>query len=158
MVQRNRGGGILPVELCGLSVICIETELIRFVTGECDEELVKLKFEEIGAMVMHSLGPGLVVNYGDLKLLARDDASIDSCRYIVSKLTSLLEVYHVKLWLIGWVERYEIYLNVLNRFPYKEKDWDLQLLTITASGPPKEQTFSTSSLFAFSCFLLVKDL
>ncbi|KAK4351352.1 hypothetical protein RND71_030665 [Anisodus tanguticus] len=142
--ERNRGGGILPVELCGLSVICIETELIRFVTGECDEELVKLKFEEIGAMVMHSLGPGLVVNYGDLKLLARDDASIDSCRYIVSKLTSLLEVYHGKLWLIGWVERYEIYLNVLNRFPYKEKNWDLQLLTITSSGPPKEQTFSTS--------------
>ncbi|KAJ8558553.1 hypothetical protein K7X08_034082 [Anisodus acutangulus] len=146
MVQRNRGGGILPVEVCGLSVICLETELLRFVTGDCDEELVKLKFEEIGAMVMHSLGPGLVVNYGDLKLLARDDASIDSCRYIVSKLTSLLEVYHGKLWLIGWVQRYDIYLKVLNRFPYIEKDWDLQLLTITSSGLPKEETFPRSSL------------
>ncbi|XP_060178814.1 protein SMAX1-LIKE 7-like [Lycium barbarum] len=146
MVQGNRGGGILPVEVCGLSVIRIDIELLRFVKGECDEELVKLKFEEIGIMVMHSLGPCLVVNYGDLKQLARDDASIDSCRYIVSKLTSLLEVYQGKLWLIGWVERYEIYLKVLNRFPYIEKDWDLQLLTITSSGPPKEETFPRSSL------------
>lgn len=80
MVQSNRDGGILPVEVNGLSVIFIETEVIRFVTGECDEKLVKLKFEEIGTMVMHSLGPGFVVNYGDLKLLARDDASIDSCK------------------------------------------------------------------------------
>ncbi|KAM3375879.1 protein SMAX1-LIKE 7 [Capsicum galapagoense] len=146
MIHRNRGGGILPVEVCGLSVICIETDITRFVTGEWDEELVKLKFEEIGTMVMHSLGPSHVVNYGDLEVLARDDASIDSCRHIVNKLTNLLEVYRGKLWLIGWLERYEIYLKVLNRFPYIEKDWDLQLLTITSSVTTKEETFPRSSL------------
>ncbi|XP_055829580.1 protein SMAX1-LIKE 6-like isoform X2 [Solanum dulcamara] len=146
MVQSSRGG-VLPVDVYGLNVICIETEIIRYVTGEYAEELVKLKFEEIGTMVMHnSLGPGLLVNYGDLKLLGTEDASIDPCRYIVSKLTSLLQLYHGKLWLIGWVERYEIYLKVLNRFPYIEKDWDLQLLTIISSGPPKEETFPGSSL------------
>ncbi|OIT20929.1 PREDICTED: protein SMAX1-LIKE 6-like [Nicotiana attenuata] len=142
MVEMKKGGGILSLEVCGLSVISIENEILRFVTGECDEELVKLKFEEIGTTVMHSIGSGLVVNYGDLKVLARDDSSIDSCRYIVSKLISLLEIYHGKLWLIGWVERYEIYLKVLNRFPYIEKDWDLQILTITS----KEESFPRSSL------------
>nr|XP_016502664.1 PREDICTED: protein SMAX1-LIKE 6-like [Nicotiana tabacum] len=146
MVEMKKGGGILPLEVCGLSVISIENEILRFVTGECNEELVKLKFEEIGTIVMHSIGSGLVVNYGDLKVLARDDTSIDSCRYIVSKLISLLEIYHGKLWLIGWVERYEIYLKVLNRFPYIEKDWDLQILAITSSGPPKEESFPRSSL------------
>lgn len=147
MIQSNRGGGILPVEVYGSTVICIDTEIIRFVRGEYDEELIKSKFEEIASILMNnSLGSGIVVNYGDLKILSSDDSYIDSCRYIVSKLTSLLQINRGKLWLIGWVERYEIYLKVLNRFPYIEKDWELQLLTIISSGNPKEETFPRSRL------------
>ncbi|KAG6510448.1 hypothetical protein ZIOFF_028469 [Zingiber officinale] len=47
-------------------------------------------------------------------------------------LSSLLEVYHGRLWLMGWSATYETYMKFLSKHPMPDKDWDLQLLPITS--------------------------
>ncbi|KAL3523984.1 hypothetical protein ACH5RR_016818 [Cinchona calisaya] len=130
MVQKRR---VLPLELSGLGVVSVESEILRFVNGNSEEGLLKLKFQEVDRMVENCVGSGVVVNFGDLKAMAAgdDDASVHALRIVVCELAKLVEIHGGKLWLIGSAARYETYLKFLNTFPSVEKDLDLQLLPIT---------------------------
>ncbi|KAK6122034.1 hypothetical protein DH2020_044222 [Rehmannia glutinosa] len=121
--------GVLPVGLSGLSVICVEDEILRFVNGDCDEGLLKLKFEEVEKMLGNDR---VVVNLGDLKGLAKDGIGIDGLRYLVGKFAKLLEDYGGKVWLIGAAASYDDYFHILNKFPSIEGKWDLEILPITS--------------------------
>lgn len=136
LVQRRRGGSNFPSELSGLSIISIEDEVLKFVTGNYDVGMVKLRFEEVGKMVEQRIGPGVVINFGDLKaLVGEDDACVDAVSFVVSELSRLIEIHDNRVWLIGVSSGYETYLKFVKRFPSIEKDWDLQLLPITSPKP-----------------------
>ncbi|KAK6929481.1 hypothetical protein RJ641_005686 [Dillenia turbinata] len=125
---------ILPVELRGLSAVSIEDELSR----------PDLRFEEINEMIEKCLGPGLVVNFGDLKVF--DDVVSETASYVVEKLTWLLRVHGERVWLMGSCVSCEMYLKFLKRFPSIEKDWDLQLLPITSLKPSIRESYPKSTL------------
>lgn len=141
VVERRKGGGVLPVEIYGLNVIRIDVDVSRFVNGNCDEGLIELRLGEISRMVEHSVESGVVVSYGDLKeLIGGDDdggASVSAAAsFVVGELTRLVhQCSERKVWLIGFAATYETYLKFLNRYPSVEKEWDLQLLPITSLRP-----------------------
>lgn len=140
VVEKKKGGCVLPVEICGLNVIRIDIDVSRFVNGNCDEGSVKLRLGEISRMVEHCTEPGVVISYGDLKELIGDDDDGASgsavASFVVGELTRLVYQYSErKVWLIGFAATYETYLKFLNRYPSVEKDWDLQLLPITSPRP-----------------------
>ncbi|XP_059663846.1 protein SMAX1-LIKE 7-like, partial [Cornus florida] len=143
-VDRGKGG-ILPAEIDGLSLICIEKEICDFVAQGGNQEMICMKFKELGEMVKCCSGPGIVVNYGELKVL-NDDKSTDAVSFVVSQLSSLLELHNAKLWLMGVAGSYETYMKFLARFPTIEKDWDLHLLPITSSKASTGGLYSKSSL------------
>ncbi|KAL6979093.1 hypothetical protein U1Q18_020759 [Sarracenia purpurea var. burkii] len=130
--------GVLPAEIDGLSLICVEKEISEFVANGGSKEKVDLKFKETDDLVEHCSGPGILVNIGELKVLVGDGHgdgdSVDTLNYVVSKLTGLLDIHGDKLWLIGAVESYEAYSRILERFPSIQKDWDLNVLPITNSN------------------------
>lgn len=144
MVQNRGGGCVFPLELSGLSVICIENEVIKFVTGNYGEGLLKLKFEEVGGVLDHCVGGGLVVNFGDLHGLVGDNASVDAMSYVIRELAKLLNLYGEKVWLIGATASYETFMKFLNKFPSMEKDWDLQLLPITSPTTSMAESYPRS--------------
>ncbi|KAG2669955.1 hypothetical protein I3760_14G060800 [Carya illinoinensis] len=122
----------LPSELAGLCVINAEKEISGFVNGVVSEDKMGSKFKELGNAVEQSSGPGIIVNFGDLKELIEDGASGDAVGFVVSQLTRLLVLNCEKLWLMGAAGTYETYLKLLGRFPSIEKDWDLHPLPITS--------------------------
>ncbi|XP_019054190.1 PREDICTED: protein SMAX1-LIKE 6-like isoform X2 [Nelumbo nucifera] len=130
----RRKGGVLPVEVSELSFICMEKEVSKFITENGNERLLGLRFEEVGRSAESSSGSGVIVSFGDLKGFVADD-SVHDMSYVVSQLTSLLELHRQKLWLMGAAASYETYLKFLTKFPSIEKDWDLQLLPITSHRP-----------------------
>jgi len=132
----KRKDNVLPVELSGLNVICFENDVSEFVTENTDKGSVSLRFGEAGSILQQSLGPGLVVNFGDLKAFVSDEASGEAVSHVVDQLTRLLELHAGKVWLIGAAASYESYLKFVHKFPSIEKDWDLQLLPITSLRPP----------------------
>ncbi|KAF9593897.1 hypothetical protein IFM89_025933 [Coptis chinensis] len=134
-VDRGKVGG-LPVEVCGLSFICMENEIVKFVSEKGKEGLLGNKFEELDKLIGNSSGPGGVISFGDLKVFIDDDSSLDAVSYVVLQLSRLLELHRGKLWLIGAAASYEMYLKFLMKFPSIEKDWDLQLLPITSVKSP----------------------
>ncbi|KAK6135836.1 hypothetical protein DH2020_030444 [Rehmannia glutinosa] len=138
--------GVLPEGLSGLSVVCVKDEILRCLNGDGDDGPLKLRFEEVERMVESCTGPGIVVSFGDLKVLGGDDANIDGLRYLVSKLGKLVEVYGRKLWLIGAAATYEVYYKILNQFPTIEEDWDLEILPITSLKFSVGGTYPRSSL------------
>lgn len=141
VVEKRKGGCVLPVEIYGVNVIPLDIDVSRFVNGNCDEGLVKLRFGEISRTVEHCSGPGVLISYGDLNELIGDDD--DDCgsasavaSFVVGELTRLVnQSSEGKVWLIGYAATYETYLKFLNRYPSVEKDWDLQLLPITSLRP-----------------------
>lgn len=141
VVEKRKGGCVLPVEIYGANVIPLDIDVSRFVNGNCDEGLVKLRFGEISRTVEHCSGPGVLISYGDLNELIGDDD--DDCgsasavaSFVVGELTRLVnQSSEGKVWLIGYAATYETYLKFLNRYPSVEKDWDLQLLPITSLRP-----------------------
>ena len=144
MVEKGRYN-MLPVEASGLSIICMENDVLRFINENCDQELMNSRFEEVGVLIQHSLGAGLVMNFGDLKaFIDHDDSSVATVSYVVSQLTSLLEIHGGNLRLMGSASSYETYLKFLNRYPSIEKDWDLQLLPITSLRPPWGEPYARS--------------
>ncbi|KAF5470440.1 hypothetical protein F2P56_010954 [Juglans regia] len=129
----NKGkGSALPSELAGLCVISAEKEISGFVNGGVSEDKMGSKFKELGNAVEQSSGPGIIVNFGDLKELIEDGASGEAVGFVVSQLTRLLVLNCEKLWLMGAAGTYETYLKLLGRFPSIEKDWDLHPLPITS--------------------------
>ncbi|KAG6760095.1 hypothetical protein POTOM_036596 [Populus tomentosa] len=150
MVEKRKEN-VLPVELCGLSVICVESDVNKFITSEnFDKKCVDLRFEELGQFVEKSLGPGLLANFGDLKAFVSNDdhnnGMDDAVSYVIEKLTKLLQLYGGRVWLIG-AASYENYSKFVGRFPSTEKDWDLQLLPITSLRTPSvAESYPRSSL------------
>ncbi|KAJ8764081.1 hypothetical protein K2173_004982 [Erythroxylum novogranatense] len=135
----------LPVQLYGLSVICIGTDISKIIRESSDRRVVDLKFWEVGQFVKQSLGPGLVVNCGDLQAFVQNQIN-ETAAYVVEELTRLLQLYGRKLWLIGAVENNETYVAFVSRFPCVEKEWDLQLLPITSSRSSMAESFPKTSL------------
>ncbi|GJN28520.1 hypothetical protein PR202_gb16658 [Eleusine coracana subsp. coracana] len=84
----------------------------------------------------------VVISVGDLKDLVPDDADAevvrDGKRRVVAEVTRLLETHRGRVSVMGWSATYETYLAFLSKFPLLDKDWDLQLLPVTAvrSTPP----------------------
>lgn len=139
--------GLLPAEMAGLSIICIEKDVAEFFAEEWSEEKLDLKFKEVGVMVEQCSGPGVVLNFGELKNLVTDGGGgslADRISSMVSRLTSLLELHGGKLWLIGAAGTYEIYSKFLAQFPTIQKDWDLHVLPITSSKTSTEGLYSKS--------------
>ncbi|CAL5424593.1 unnamed protein product [Camellia sinensis] len=134
-VQRGETS-VLPAEIDGLRLVCVEKEISEFVEKGGSKEIIDLKLKEVSDLVEHCYcsGTGIVVDFGDLKVLIGDGISIDAVNYVVSQLNNLVEVHGEKLWLIGAAGSYETYLKILAQFPSLEKDWDLQLLPITTSS------------------------
>nr|AND01169.1 hypothetical protein [Linum usitatissimum] len=130
------GGSSLPNEIAGISVVVIES----------DKEEAGQKFDELGRALEACSGRGIVASFGDLEVLIGGDDDDTAGSYMVSKLTTLLERFKEKLWLIGAAASYDVYSKFLKRFPAVEKDWDLQLLPITSSSSSVSGLGSKSSL------------
>ncbi|KAJ8769436.1 hypothetical protein K2173_002926 [Erythroxylum novogranatense] len=141
---QKRKQNILPVQLCGLSLICIENDIAKFISGGSDKRCLDLRFREVGQLVEQNLGPGLVVKFGDLKAFI--DHNDETVTYVVGELTTLLQLHDGKLWLIGAAGNNETYVKFVGIFPSVEKEWDLQLLPITSSGTSTAESFPKSSL------------
>ncbi|KAG8380815.1 hypothetical protein BUALT_Bualt06G0055700 [Buddleja alternifolia] len=125
--------GALPEELNGLSVVCIKDEVLRFVNGDCDEGVLRLRFEEVERVLENVVGGGgVVVNIGDFQGLGGDGVGFDGLRYLVSEFGRLMAIHGGKLWVIGAAATYEIYFKILNKFPSIEDDLDLEILPITS--------------------------
>jgi hypothetical protein len=80
-------------------------------------------------------GGGLIVSIGDLKDLVPDDDRPEEDKKkkrVVSEVTRLLETHRPSIWVMGCSATYETYLAFLSKFPLVDKDWDLQLLPVTA--------------------------
>ncbi|XP_028792679.1 protein SMAX1-LIKE 8-like [Neltuma alba] len=137
----KRKDGILPVELCGLHVISIGKDISKFVAENCDEKAMSLKLKKIGQMVEQCVGPGLVVNFGDLKCFVNEKASGEAVSYVVGELGKLLELNYGKFWLMGAAASYDCYLKFVGKFPSVERDWDLQLLPITSVRPSMAESY-----------------
>uniref|UniRef100_A0ACD6ALW6 Uncharacterized protein n=1 Tax=Avena sativa TaxID=4498 RepID=A0ACD6ALW6_AVESA len=77
---------------------------------------------------------GLIISIGDLKDLVPDDGGLQEMgRRVVTEVTRLLETRTAgRVWVMGWSATYETYLTFLSKFPLLDKDWELQLLPITA--------------------------
>uniref|UniRef100_A0A0E0MIN0 Clp R domain-containing protein n=1 Tax=Oryza punctata TaxID=4537 RepID=A0A0E0MIN0_ORYPU len=87
------------------------------------------------AAAMASATSGLIISIGDLKQLVPDDAEVqEKGRRVVAEVTRVLETHSKigRVWVMGWSATYETYLAFLSKFPLVDKDWDLQLLPITA--------------------------
>ncbi|KAJ9160340.1 hypothetical protein P3X46_025751 [Hevea brasiliensis] len=152
-VMEKRKENILPVESTGLTVTCIQSDITKFISENFDKGCVDFRFEEVGRSVEQNLGPGLVVNLGDLKVFVNSDdgnssgnGSSDSVTYVVEKLTRLLQLNGRKVWFIGATASYEGYLKFVSRFPSIEKDWDLQLLPIISFRDSMAESYPRSSL------------
>lgn len=132
----RRTDGVLPLELTGMRVVCIGKEV-----ESGDGEAVGAKMKEIAAMAEECVGPGVAVNFGDLKGFVGGDSDgcggsgEDAVRFVVGELAKLLKVHCDRFWLLGAAASYESYLKFLGRFPSIEKDWDLQFLPITSVKP-----------------------
>lgn len=99
-------------ELQGVSVICLE------------KEGLEVKFKELRGILGSSSGGGVLVSVGDFKGLIGD---------VVGEMSELMEAYGERLWVVGAVMSYDMYMKILGEFPTLEKDWDLQLLPISSS-------------------------
>ncbi|KAF2325005.1 hypothetical protein GH714_022194 [Hevea brasiliensis] len=92
------GGGILPTEIAGLSVISVEKEIIEFLSeGGNNREKMDFKVEELRHKLEQCSGPGIVLSFGELKALVDEKLSSGALSYLVSKLTGLFEGFKDKL-------------------------------------------------------------
>ena len=68
------------------------------------------------------LGPNIMLNFKELKVLDGENLCSGDVSFSVMKLTSLLDDFREKLWLMGATTRYERYSKFLGKFPSMEKD------------------------------------
>ncbi|KAG8050869.1 hypothetical protein GUJ93_ZPchr0009g468 [Zizania palustris] len=105
------------------------------------------------AAAMASDTSGLILSIGDLKELVADEAELqERGRLVVAEVTRLLENKVGRVWVMGWSATYETYLAFLSKFPLVDKDWELQLLPITAvrAGGPAGVMPPATTIAAFS--------
>ncbi|KAJ9539831.1 LOW QUALITY PROTEIN: hypothetical protein OSB04_026337 [Centaurea solstitialis] len=143
-LQKRKIGAFFPPELSGLTVICIKDEIINFVTGNSDVNLLQMRLDEVGSVLKQSIGPGVIVEYGDLKDLTEN--SSDAVGFLIRKLGGLLALHSGRFWLIGSAESHEICLQFFKKFPTVEDEWDLHVLPINSIRPAMAETFPKSSL------------
>ncbi|KAL5219734.1 hypothetical protein ABZP36_024447 [Zizania latifolia] len=110
---------------------------------------------ELGvAAAMAGATSGLIVSIGDLKELVADEAELqERGRRVVAEVTRVLETHRLgRVWVMGWSATYETYLAFLSKFPLVDKDWELQLLPITAvrAGGPGGVMPPATTVAAFS--------
>ncbi|XP_074280454.1 protein SMAX1-LIKE 8-like [Silene latifolia] len=133
-VLEKRKGVVLPVDICGIDVVSIEEELGKFATAKLSYDGVERRFKEVSLMVEQCLGPGLMVNVGNVRcFLGKEEegCKLDVVKCVLRKLTQLLESHGEKVWLIGSAANDQTYIEFMSRFPLIDKDWDLQPLPIT---------------------------
>lgn len=142
-VERGRSG-VLPVEIAGLSIICIEKEIAEFFLEGGSEEKMGFKFKDLSRAAEQCSGPGIAVNFGGLEAFVGDGVPGAALNFVVSQLASLLEIHGGKFWLMGTAGTSDIYSKFLALFPNVEKDWDLQLLTMTSATTSFEGLYPRS--------------
>ncbi|XP_008805362.1 protein DWARF 53-LIKE-like [Phoenix dactylifera] len=128
----RKNWSVLPPELRGLRLVSIEREVSELGKSGDDRSWIGAWLEELGRQAEE---PGVVLSIGDLKGMVEggDDAGKQSS--LVLELTRVLELLRGRLWVMGWSATYETYMKFLSRYPLLDKDWDLQLLPITAERP-----------------------
>ncbi|KAL6870565.1 hypothetical protein ACP4OV_014413 [Aristida adscensionis] len=90
------------------------------------------------AMAAATATSGLIISIGDLKELVPGEGELQeetAAQRVVTEVTRVLETHRAaRVWVMGWSATYETYLAFLSKFPLLDKDWELQLLPITAGG------------------------
>uniref|UniRef100_A0A7N0TG43 Clp R domain-containing protein n=1 Tax=Kalanchoe fedtschenkoi TaxID=63787 RepID=A0A7N0TG43_KALFE len=140
----RRKAGILPGEILGLNVVCF-AELVEEFVSVGSEEKVRVKLKELEVAAESGPGPGVVVSFGELKVLIGESSSREAVSYLVSRMADLLRRYCGRLWLIGAVEDDAMYKKLVAKHPAVEADWNLHLVPIT-SKPLGEGFGAKSSL------------
>ncbi|KAF0889657.1 hypothetical protein E2562_030138 [Oryza meyeriana var. granulata] len=107
------------------------------------------------AAAMASATSGLIISIGDLKQLVSDEAEVqvqERGRRVVAEVTRVVETHSKvgRVWVMGWSATYETYLAFLSKFPLVDKDWDLQLLPITAVHAAAATAPPATTLASFS--------
>ncbi|XP_023752898.1 protein SMAX1-LIKE 8 [Lactuca sativa] len=147
MLQKPKIGAFsfCPPELSGVTVISIKDEILNTGNGNSGATLLRLRLEEVGNVLKQSIGPGVVVEYGDLKALTGDNSS-DAISFLVKTLGGLLAVHGGRVWLIGSAESHETCMHFFKKFPTVEEEWNLHVLPINSIGPGMAETIPKSSL------------
>ncbi|KAI7747123.1 hypothetical protein M8C21_006591 [Ambrosia artemisiifolia] len=134
----------LPDEIEGLDVENIKEEIRAFGSGVLSKDMMGLKLKEVKEKVESCKGCGVIVNIGDLKAVV--DGGLNSMEFVVEGVRDLVRDCGGKVWLIGYVGSYDVYMKVLAKFASLEKDWDLNLLPITSSDLNADGSRFKSSL------------
>ncbi|KAL1217840.1 Protein SMAX1-LIKE 8 [Cardamine amara subsp. amara] len=150
-LEKNRTDGIL---LHGLTTVNIGSEISDQITVKFDKTYTDTRFHDLGKLAEQGSGPGLVLNYGDLKVFTDGDGNVPAANYIVSRVSELLRRHGRRVWLIGATVSNDVYEKMVMKFPNVEKDWDLQLLTITTLKPclPHHKSSLMGSFVPFGGF------
>ena len=117
----------------GLSTVSLSTEISDQVNVKFDKTYTDARFRELEKVAEKGSGPGLVLSYGDLRVFIDGDGNGSAASYIVSRVAELLRRSGRRVWLIGAATSNDVYEKMMKKFPNMEKDWDLQLLTITTT-------------------------
>ncbi|KAI3721051.1 hypothetical protein L2E82_32054 [Cichorium intybus] len=133
-----------PPEISGVTVISIKDEILDFANGNSDASLLKLRLEEVSNVLKQNIGPGVLVEYGDLKAITAENSSDVS--FLVKKLGGLLAVHCGRVWLIGSAESHETCTQFFKKFPTVEEEWDLHVLPVNSIRTGMAETFPKSSL------------
>ncbi|XP_010508902.1 PREDICTED: protein SMAX1-LIKE 8 isoform X1 [Camelina sativa] len=154
-IEKNRTDGIiLPTKLHGLTAVNIGSEISDQIVVKFDKTYVDTRFHDLGKLADQGSGPGLVLNYGDLRIFTDGEVNVPAANYIVSCVSELLRRHGRRVWLIGATTSDEVYEKMVRKFPNVEKDWDLQLLTITSlrSCLPHNKSSLMGSFIPFGGF------
>lgn len=105
VLERRKELYVLLLEVCGINVVLIEKDVLKFVNENWSDEVINLRFREVDLMVEYCLGFGLMVSFGNLICFfdGKNGFWMDVLNFVVRKLIELLEVYGSRVWLIGFV-------------------------------------------------------
>ncbi|KAF2612835.1 hypothetical protein F2Q70_00008666 [Brassica cretica] len=133
MVRRSAASKIASLEnrTDGLTAVNIGSEISNQIKVKFDKTFIDARFRDLGKVAEQGSGPGLVLNYGDLRVFTDGEGNVSAASYIVGKVSELLRRSGRRVWLIGATASNDVYEKMVRKFPNVEKDWDLQLLTIT---------------------------
>ncbi|CAH8313127.1 unnamed protein product [Eruca vesicaria subsp. sativa] len=145
----------------GLIAVNIGSEVSDQIKVKFNKTFTDARFNDLRKVAEQGSGPGLVVNYGDLRVFTDGEGDVSAASYIVSKVSELLRRCGKRVWLIGATASNDVYEKMVRKFPNVEKDWDLQLLTITTtlrSCSPHHKSSLMGSFVPFGGFFSTPDL
>nr|VDC80265.1 unnamed protein product [Brassica rapa] len=140
----NRTDGLTAVNIC--------SEISDQIKVKFDKTFTDARFRDLGKVAEQGSGPGLVLNYGDLRVFTDGEGNVSAASYIVGKVSELLRRSRRRVWLIGATASNDVYGKVVRKFPNVEKDWDLQLITITTTLRPCSPHHKSSLMGSFVPF------